>query len=539
MKKDIIFGDEARKQLQEGVNKMADAVRVTLGPKGKVVILKKHKYVFTLDGVTVARDIELPDRMEQIGAELVKDVAWDTDRAAGDGTTTATLLAQSIFNEGAKAIAAGIDRNEMKRGMQWAMNETIGTLQKMATSVQGRKSISDVATISSRDREIGDTIADIIEEVGKEAVIAVEENNKPGLFKEIVKGLKFEQGWLSQHFITRPETREAVLDEPHILVTSQVLSENVEIAEILQEVARKTEKKSFLIVCDDAKGEALATLAINKLKGNLNVCAVAAPGIGDHKQNQLGDMAVLTGATHISEEAGMRVANATLDHLGRAERVIVGPDYTLIVGGKGNKKAIKERIAQLKKQIEDNKGRSEYKHEQFEERYAKLTGGVAIIRVGGLTDAENTEKRYRIEDAVRSTRSAIEEGIVPGGGVALLKAAKKIWPEISKMTDRDFRMGAEIIHRAIQEPAYQIIANTGVKPEVIIEAINSVEFKKNVGYNSATGQMVDDLLKEGVIDPVKVVRVSLENAVSVVSLFLITEAVSIDVEEKDAESSEN
>ena len=527
MAKMILYGDEARKKIQDGVDKLARAVRTTLGPRGKVVILHKGTHVFTLDGVTVAKDIFLSDPFENVGSELVKEVAWKTDKEAGDGTTTATILCQTLLREGMKAVAAGIDRNVMKKGMEEAARAVVAHIKKIAKPIRTKKQIADVATISSRDPKIGEVVSEIMEEAGRDCVIAVEESHIPGLFKEIVQGLKFGRGWITPYMADQ-RTGEAVLEKPYILVTTQNLKENQEIVRLLEVIAH-TDKKSVLVICDQLAGEALPTFVLNKIRGVVNSVVVTAPGFGDNKNDQLGDIAVITGGVLIGEETATRVADIDLEQLGRADRVVVTKESTIIIGGAGSKKDIQNRIASIETAVE--KEISDYKKEQLRERLGKLKGGVAVIRVGAQSEAESNEQRYRIEDAVRSTRSAVDEGIVPGGGIALLSAARGLETQIREEKDISYRMGLQVVHDAIRDPAAQIIENTGVKPDVILNEILKSKLP-NFGYNAATGEY-GDLLKLGVIDPAKVVRVALENAVSIIGLFLITEAIVEEEPEKD------
>lgn len=523
MHKDILYSDEARKKLVAGVDKLANAVKVTLGPRGKTVAFERGTPIFSLDGVTVAKQITLKDRGENMGAQMVIDVARNTDKEAGDGTTTATILAQSILKAGMKALAAGIDHTQMKKGIDAALELAQGFIKRQARPVKTQKDISNVATISSRDREVGDMVAEVVHSLGKDAVITVEESKVMGLFKEMVEGLKLDKGFIAPHFITNSDRGQAVLENPRILVTSQVVSTNEDIYKIMEEV-RGTDHRALVVIADTVKGAALPTLIINKLNGILKSVAITAPGIGDDKREQLQDIATLVGANLISEETGMKVEDATLSDLGQAEKVVVGKDYTIIIGGKGKPAEIKKRVALIKQEMKQE--RADFELMLREKRVAKLTGGVAVIKIGTISEQENMEKRYRIEDAVRSAKSAVEEGIVEGAGMTLYRASQFIEDKMEKERDLSFRTGMEIIKEAIKEPARQIIKNAGSSPDEVLAKIS-----KDQGYNSATGEY-QELISAGVIDPAKVVRTALSNAVSIASLFLITEALLVDVEEK-------
>ena len=523
MSKTIIYNDNARAALKRGVDKLANAVKVTLGPKGKAVVFERGTPIFSLDGVTVAREIQLKDQAENMGARLVMDVARKTDKEAGDGTTTATILAQSILSQGIKALSAGIDHTKMKKGMEEALGIAKKTIKDLSIEVSTKQEISDIATISSRDREVGDLIAEIIDNIGKEGVIAVEEGKLVGLYSEIVEGMKLEKGYISPYFITNAERGETVLENPYVLVTSQIISSNQDVMRFLEAVFQ-SDNRSLFVVADTVKGEALASLVMNKARGIMAIAAVACPGIGDEKREQLKDIAALTGAKFISEEMGQKVEDVDLEDLGQAARIIINKDNTIIIDGKGKKEDIDSRAAQIKKDIELE--RSEYERERKEERLARLKGGVAVIKVGSVSEAENMERRYRIEDAVKAAKSSLDEGIVPGGGMALVECSKAVQERLSSETDLSFRVGMEIIAESIIDPARQILLNAGHKPDVVLSKC------EGQGFNSATGEYVD-LIKAGVIDPAKVVRCALENAVSVVSMFLIAEAVIINEVEKE------
>lgn len=531
--KQITFSNEARKKIISGVNKLANTVKVTMGPKGKVVIFKKGGPIFSLDGVTVAKQINFKDEVEDIGCSLVKNIAEKTDKEAGDGTTTATLLAQVILKEGMKSIAAGVDMNKVKKGIEVGLKIATDKLKKIAKNIKTSKEVDNIATIASRDREIGEAIAGIVKKVGKDAIIAVEESRVIGLNTEIVEGMQFDKGYISPYMMTNPDRGEVVIEKPYILITSQFIKSNQEVIRILDEII-KTESKSLLIIAEDVAGEALATIVINKMRGILNIAAVKAPGYGDDKRDLMIDIATLTGGNLIAEEAGKNVEDIEMEDLGIADKIVITKDQTIIIGGKGKKSAIKKRIAEIKRISE--KDDSEYLRDLAKKRLGKMKGGVAIIHVGTISEQENQEKRYRIEDAVRATMSAIEEGIVPGAGMALIECSKEIEKVIEKEKDISLRMGLDILAQAIKEPAKQIIKNAGGKPDVILENIIKSQ-SISTGYNSSIGNYCN-LMKEGIIDPVKVVRCALENAVSVVSLFMITEAVITD-EPKDDEKKQS
>lgn len=525
MSKKIIFGTDARKKLQKGVDKLANAVKVTLGPKGKQVIFERLVPIFSIDGVTVAKNVELKDKTEAMGCDLVKEVANKTDKEAGDGTTTATILSQELLRQGLKAQASGIDMINVKKGMEKAKDLAVENIKKISKKVTTPKETEDVATIASRDNEIGKMVSDIIEEVGNDAVITVEESKIMGLHKEVVEGMKIDCGYITPYFITNIEKGEAILDEPLVLITSQRITKNDEIVPALEMIA-KTAKKSLLIIADDLSGEALATCIINKMQGNINIAAVKASGFGDSKNDQLMDLAIVTGSEYISEELGKRTEDIDQEWLGKAQRVIVSKDSLIIAGGQGKTEKIKERIKSIENTVKETK--SEYYRELMEKRVSKLKGGVAIIKVGAVSEQESMEKRYRIEDAIRSTQSAVEEGIVIGAGMALYNCSKIILEELKKETDIAIRVGMEIVANAIQEPAKQIIRNADKNPDAILK---EVEITKVEGYNPNTEQF-GNLSEMGVIDPAKVVRCALENAMSIVCLFLITGCVLVDEDNK-------
>lgn len=532
MAKQITFSKEAREKIMAGIDKLADTVKGTLGPKGKVVIFRRGDPIFSLDGVTIANNITLKDPEEAIGCDLVKDIASKTEKEAGDGTTTATLLAQVILKEGQKAIAAGIDTIGIKKGISQALDIAVRTIRKIAKPVKSKEDMANVGTIASRDPEIGKMIAEIFNEVGKEAIITVEEVKNIGLYKEIVEGMRFEHGFISPYFMTNPERGEAVAENPYILATDFHIKTNQEVFKLLEKITT-TDSKSLVVIAEDVSGEALPTLVLNKMRGVVHSLAVKAPGFGEDKTAKLQDIAIMTGGQFISEEVGKRVEDVELADLGRADKVIADKGGTVIIGGKGKKSAIKKRIAILKKLIRDEE--SEYHKEIMTKRMAKLKGGVAVIKVGTISEQENKEKRFRIEDAVRATHSAIEEGIVLGAGMALIKCSKEIEKRMEKERDINVRTGLNILKEAIKEPARQIIRNAGGKPDVILENIQTKSASLLTGYNSDSGNYCD-LVREGIIDPAKVVRVALENAVSVVSLFLVTEAIITDEPKKDEDA---
>ena len=531
MAKQIIFDEKLRESVKKGIDKLANTVKVTLGPKGRAVILEKTygSPTVTRDGVTIAKEIELKDHFENIGAQLIREVASKTGDIAGDGTTTATLLAQVMSHEGLKNVSAGVDPIGMKEGLDEALRTAVEEIKKISKPIAGKDEIADVATISSRDPEVGRLIAEIIEEVGKDGVITVEESKRVGLTKEVVKGLQFDQGYVSPYMVTDPERMEAVLEDPYILVTDQKISALNDFLPLLEKIVQSG-KKNLVIIADDVEGEALATLVVNKLRGTFNTLAVKAPGFGDRKKEMLQDIAIVCGADVVSEELGRKLENATLTMLGKARRVIADKDKTIIVGGAGSKQEIEKRIQQIKTQIE--KADSDFDKEKLQERLAKLSGGVAVIKVGAATEVEQKEAQYRIEDAVAATKAAIEEGIVPGGGVALIRAIPAIENLISKYSKQGkvaHYVGANILLKALEAPLYQIAKNAGFDGAVVVNKVK--EGKSDFGFNAAKGEY-GNLIAEGVIDPTKVVRLALENATSTASMLLITEAVVADLPEK-------
>jgi len=527
MAKQIEFGEQVRRRLKIGVDKLADAVKVTLGPKGRNVVIDKGfgSPMITNDGVTIAKEIELEDKYENIGAEIVKEVASKTNDVAGDGTTTATVLAQAIITEGLKNIAAGANPLEIKRGIEKSAIAVIGELKKIAKPVAGREEIAQIATISAEDAEMGKMIADVFQEVGKDGVVTCEASQSFGLSKEVVEGMQFDKGYVSPYMITNTETMVAEYEDAHILITDKKISALADILPILEKVV-KTGKKELVIIADDIDGEALATLVVNKLRGGFNALAIKAPGFGDRRKEMLQDLAILIGGQVISEEVGLKLENIELKSLGRARKIIATKENTTIVDGKGKRADIDARIAQIKREFD--KSDSEFDKEKLQERLAKLTGGVAIIKVGAATEVEQKSKQQKIEDALAATRAAIEEGIVPGGGVALIRASKAL---DSLKLKGDEQTGVEILRRALEEPLRQIAKNAGQDSGVV-----AAEVKKasgNFGFNAAKN-IYEDLVKAGVIDPAKVTRCALQNAVSATGMLLTTEAVIVDLPKKES-----
>lgn len=525
--KDIKYTDEARRSVLAGVEKLAKAVKVTLGPAGRNVILEK-KFgipVITKDGVTVAKEIDLKDPYENVGAQLVREVASKTADVAGDGTTTATVLAEAIFREGLKMIATGANPVEVKRGIDKAVEVVVEELKKLSKQVSDTREIEQVATISANnDPEIGKKIAEAMEKVGKDGVITIEEGKSTETYVDVVNGYQFDRGYLSPYFVTNPDKMEAVLEEPYILITDKKLSSIRELLPVLERVLQTG--RPLLIIAEDVEGEALATLVVNKLRGVLQVAAVKAPGYGERRKEMLRDIAILTGGVVISEETGMKLENARLEDLGRAKKVIVDKENTTIIEGAGRKEEIEGRIKQIKEQIKETK--SDYDREKLQERLAKLSGGVAVIYVGAATEAEMKEKKMRIEDAVHATKAAVEEGIVPGGGVAYLRVIPKLEELENQEANPDRKLGIRIVKRALHEPARLIAENAGYEGNLIVE-----EIKKrggNIGFDALRGQFVD-MFEAGIIDPTKVVRTAIQNAASVASLLLTTEAVVVEVKE--------
>lgn len=525
MAKQIIYDQEAREALRRGVNKLADAVKVTLGPRGRNVVLDKGfgSPTITKDGVTVAKEIELEDKQENVGAELVKEVATKTNDVAGDGTTTATLLAQVMVNEGMKNVQAGANPIAVKRGIDKGVEAIVEALKKSAKNVSTKEEIAQVASISANDKEIGDVIADAMDTVGKDGVITVEESQSFGIQKEVVEGMQFDKGYVSPYMITDANRMEAVLEDVHLLVTDKKVSAIHDILPLLEKLAQSG-KKELVLISEDVEGEALATFVVNKLRGTFTVLAVKAPGFGDRRKEMLQDIAVVTGARVISEEVGLKLENATLDMLGRARKVIATKDTTTIVEGKGDESAVKDRIGTLKKQIEETD--SDFDKEKLQERLAKLSGGVAVLKVGAATETEIQEKKHRIEDALEATKAAVEEGIVVGGGVALLRAEKAL---ANVSVDSEEQVGLDILRRSLAAPIRQIAFNAGKEGTVVVEEVRKLQ--GNMGYNAATDKY-EDLVSAGVVDPLKVTRFALQNAASIASMLLTTEALVTDKPEK-------
>ena len=524
MAKEIFFGDSARNGLYAGVSKLADTVKVTMGPRGRNVLIQKSfgAPTITKDGVSVAREIELDDSLENMGAQLVKEVASNTADEAGDGTTTATVLAHSIFKEGLKNITAGANPIEVKRGMDKAATAIIEELKKSSKEVKDKKEIAQVATISANsDEKIGSLIAEAMEKVGKDGVITVEEAKGINYDLEVVEGMQFDRGYLSPYFVTNSEKMTAELENPLILITDSKITSLKDLIPLLEQTQQTS--RPLLIIADDVEGEALATLVLNRLKGVLNIAAVKAPGFGDRKKEMLKDIAILTGGTVITEELGLTLEKTTLDQLGQAARVVIDKDNTTIVDGKGDKEAVEARIKEIKAQIENTT--SEYDKEKLQERLAKLSGGVAVIKVGAATETEMKEKKDRVDDALSATKAAVDEGIVIGGGAALVKAGNSVKLEL----EGDEQIGADIILRAIKAPIKQIAENAGFDAGVVANQVSN-STNPNEGFNAATGEYVD-MFEAGIIDPLKVERIALQNAVSVASLLLTTEATVSDIKE--------
>jgi chaperonin GroEL len=525
----ISFDEEARRGLERGMDQLANAVKITLGPKGRNVVLEKKwgAPTITNDGVSIAKEIELDEPNEKIGAELVKEVAKKTDDVAGDGTTTATLLAQSIVKEGLRNVAAGANPMSLKRGIERAVELAVESIKNQAKDVDSKEEIANVGAISAADPEIGEKIAEAVDKVGKDGVITVEESNTFGMDLEFTEGMRFDKGYISAYFITDAERMEAHLDEPYVLIANQKISAVKDLLPVLEKVMQAG--KPLVIIAEDIEGEALATLVVNKIRGTFNSVAVKAPGFGDRRKAMLQDIAILTGATVISEEVGLKLENATADLLGSARRIDITKDETTIVDGAGRSEDIQGRINQIKAEIE--KTDSDYDREKLQERLAKLSGGVAVIKVGAATEVELKEKKHRIEDAVQSTKAAVEEGIVPGGGTALLVAQgalSKVDLEADELT------GANIVRRALEEPLKQIAVNAGLEGGVVVERVRSLVEKPGGkdGLNAATGEYVD-MIKAGIVDPAKVTRSALQNAASIGALFLTTEAVVAEKPEKE------
>jgi chaperonin GroEL len=526
MAKMIAFDEEARRGLERGMNTLADAVKVTLGPKGRNVVLEKKwgAPTITNDGVSIAKEIELEDPYEKIGAELVKEVAKKTDDVAGDGTTTATVLAQALVREGLRNVAAGANPMALKRGIETAVGAVAEELAKLAKDVETKEQIASTASISAGDITVGEIIAEAMDKVGKEGVITVEESNTFGLELELTEGMRFDKGYISAYFMTDPERMEAVLDEPYILIVNSKISAVKDLLPLLEKVMQSG--KPLLIIAEDVEGEALATLIVNKVRGTFKSVAVKAPGFGDRRKAMLQDMAILTGGQVISEEVGLKLENATLDLLGKARKAVITKDETTIVDGAGEADQIQGRVNQIRSEIE--KSDSDYDREKLQERLAKLAGGVAVIKVGAATEVELKERKHRIEDAVRNAKAAVEEGIVPGGGVALVQAGKTAFDKLDLVGDE--ATGAQIVKIALDAPLRQIAVNAGHEGGVVVERVRNLPV--NNGLDAATGEYTD-MLTAGIIDPAKVTRSALQNASSIAALFLTTEAVVADKPEKE------
>ncbi|HXB36597.1 MAG TPA: chaperonin GroEL [Acidimicrobiales bacterium] len=528
MAKIIAFHEEARRGLETGMNKLADAVRVTLGPKGRNVVLDKKwgAPTITNDGVSIAKDIELEDPMERIGAELVKEVAKKTDDVAGDGTTTATVLAWAMVHEGLRNVAAGANPMSLKRGIEAAVETAVSSIHALAKETDSKEQIAQVASISAADSEIGGMISEAIDKVGRDGVITVEESQTFGMDMDLVEGMRFDKGYIAPYFVTDPERMEAVLEDAYLLLVGSKITAVRDLLPVLEKIMQSG--KPLLIIAEDVEGEALATLVVNKIRGTFRSVAVKAPGFGERRKAMLQDIAILTGGQVVTEEVGLKLENVTLDLLGTARKVVVTKDETTVVEGGGTEVDIKGRINQIKTEIENTD--SDYDREKLQERLAKLSGGVAVIKVGAATEVELKEKKHRIEDAVSTTKAAIEEGVVPGGGVALLRAQTAILEAAEKL-EGDEATGARIVAKAVEEPLKQIAVNAGLEGGVVVEKVRGL--KGAHGLNAATGDYTD-LFKDGVIDAAKVTRSALQNAASIAALFLTTEAVIVDKPEDDA-----
>jgi chaperonin GroEL len=532
MAKQVIHGEDSRAAILRGINQLADAVKITLGPKGRNVVIDKKfgSPTITKDGVTVAKEIELKDALENMGAQMVREVASKTSDVAGDGTTTATVLAQAIFREGVKTVAAGANPMALKRGIDKAVERATEEIKRLSKPVKG-DAIAQVGTVSANgDTTIGNIIAEAMNKVGKDGVITVEESKTMETALEVVEGMQFDRGYLSPYFVTDPERMEVVLENPLILINEKKISSMKDLLPLLEQVAKMG--KPMLIIAEDVEGEALATLVVNKLRGTLNVAAVKAPGFGDRRKAMLEDIAILTGGKVISEDLGIKLENVKLEDLGRAKKITIDKDNTTIVEGVGKQYDIEGRVKTLRAQIEDTT--SDYDREKLQERLAKLVGGVAVIKVGAATETEMKEKKARVEDAMHATRAAVEEGIVPGGGVALVRAARALEKyDLSKegSTDPDEQIGVNIVRRALEEPLRQIVQNAGKEGAVVVERVRT-EKNENVGFNAAT-ETFEDLVKAGVIDPAKVTRTALQNAASIAGLMLTTEAMVSEIPEEE------
>jgi chaperonin GroEL len=532
MAKQVIHGEDSRAAILRGINQLADAVKITLGPKGRNVVIDKKfgSPTITKDGVTVAKEIELKDSLENMGAQMVREVASKTSDVAGDGTTTATVLAQAIFREGVKTVAAGANPMALKRGIDKAVERATEEIRRLSKPVKG-DAIAQVGTVSANgDTTIGNIIAEAMNKVGKDGVITVEESKTMDTSLEVVEGMQFDRGYLSPYFVTDPERMEAVLENPLILINEKKISSMKDLLPLLEQVAKMG--KPMLIIAEDVEGEALATLVVNKLRGTLNIAAVKAPGFGDRRKAMLEDIAILTGGKVISEDLGIKLENVKLEDLGRAKKVTIDKDNTTIVEGSGKQSDIEGRVKTMRAQIEDTS--SDYDREKLQERLAKLVGGVAVIKVGAATETEMKEKKARVEDAMHATRAAVEEGIVPGGGVALVRAARALEKYIINKEgegDPDEQIGVNIVRRALEEPLRQIVQNAGKEGAVVVERVRN-EKNENIGFNAAT-ETFEDLVKAGVIDPAKVTRTALQNAASIAGLMLTTEAMVSELPDDD------
>ncbi|NUM25648.1 MAG: chaperonin GroEL [Candidatus Buchananbacteria bacterium] len=537
MAKQLLFNEAARGAVKKGIDKVADAVKVSLGPKGRHVVIDRGfgSPVVTNDGVTIAKEIDLEDKFENVGASLIKEVSEKTNDVAGDGTTTATVLAQAMIEEGLKNVAAGTDPIALKSGIQKAVEVAVEGLKKITKEVQDQKEIAQVATISSLDPKVGQMIADVMQEVGNDGVVTVEEGQTFGLEKEVVQGMRFDKGYVSHYMVTNAERMEAVFEDSYILLTDQKISAAADIVPLLEKVAQSG-RKELVIIADEIEGEALATFVVNKLRGTFSVLGVKAPGFGDRRKAILEDIAVLTGAQVISEEVGLKLDGVSIDQLGEARKIIASKDYTTIVDGQGDKEAIADRVAQIKREIENTD--SDFDREKLQERLAKLTGGVGVIKVGAATETEMKEKKFKIEDALNATKAAIAEGIVPGGGAALAKVANALDSLLKEhkveLTD-DEKIGVKIVQKALTSPLRQIAANAGIKDiSLILNDITDIKDHKS-GYDFANNKKVD-MLQAGIVDPMKVTRTALQNAASIASTLITMETVVTDLPQKDDHS---
>jgi len=527
MAKEIKFGEDARRSMERGINKLADTVKVTLGPKGRNVVLEKKfgAPLITNDGVTIAREIELEDKYENMGAQLVKEVATKTNDVAGDGTTTATLLAQAIIREGLKNVAAGANPMVIQKGIRKAVDVAVEEIKNSSVPVESKESVAQVASISAGDDEIGKLIADAMEKVGNDGVITVEESKSMGTTLEVVEGMQFDRGYVSAYMVTDTEKMIAEYENPYILITDKKISNIQEILPVLEQIVQLS--KPLVIIAEDIEGEAMATLVVNKLRGTFNCVAVKAPGFGDRRKEMLQDIAILTGGTVISEELGYELKEATLEMLGRAAKIKIDKDTTVIVNGEGNQEEIHNRVRQIKTQLDATE--SEFDAEKLQERLAKLSGGVAVIQVGAATETELKERKLRIEDALSATRAAVEEGIVPGGGTVLLNAIPKVEELLSTVTG-DEKTGVNIIIRALEEPVRQIAANAGLEGSIIVEKVKAAE--RGIGFDAMAEEYVN-MIEKGIVDPTKVTRSALQNAASVAAMVLTTESAVVEIDSED------